>query len=87
MEVAKMKEEIENNKHPVGCQIIHNYDRKEALRRLTQEKSQLDTQLECMPVSLYTKRAKLQRADIIDRLNEVEAAIKVYERRKVIVSL
>ena len=49
-----MKEEIEYNKRPPGTMVIHNYDRKEALRKLTQEKYTLEKELEVMSISQYT---------------------------------
>jgi len=79
-------EEIERNKRPPGCEVVHDWDRKATIRTLELERRKLEEQLEKMPVSLFTERAKQQRNQLIARLEEVESGLKVFTRKKVLVA-
>ena len=54
------------------------------LDNLLTQRADLLTQQQRMSVTHYTQRAKNQYTEFVQRLEEVEQAIKVLERKKVV---
>ena len=78
-------QQIENNKKPSDCIVLDETERKDTLQGLKRKHKELSEQLDAVPISLFTKRAKDLRAKLIAELEEVERSITVFSRSKVIV--
>ena len=49
--------EIENNKKPSDCIVLDESERKSTLEELLRQKKKLQSEIDSMPISQYTKRA------------------------------
>ena len=76
---------MEMNRRPAGTRVLTNQEHVQTLQNLHQCKSDLQQGIENMSVTLYTTRAQNQMRGFQQRLEEVDQALKVYSRERVIV--
>ncbi|XP_030835582.1 enkurin domain-containing protein 1 [Strongylocentrotus purpuratus] len=72
---------------PPGHRKMAEEERLKTLEILKEKEKDLQNTLRKFPLSVETLRAKNQKAEIENRLSEVEEAIKIFTRRKVFVKV
>ena len=78
--------EIELNKRPAGTRVVDGEEKERTIQELLQSKAELQKGIENMGISLYTVRQKNQMNGYIERLNEVDKALMIFNRKKVFVA-
>jgi hypothetical protein len=81
----KMKMSIELNKRPQGTIRLTTDEIVDMRSSLFSEKQKLSTQIEKVPISQYTVRAKAENKHLVKKLDEVDKAITVFERDNVFI--
>jgi hypothetical protein len=71
------------NKRPPGTRILSKKEHDTTLETLNAKKRMLEEGIENMSVTLYTGRAQNQMRGFVDRMNEVDRALNVFERDRV----
>jgi ATP-dependent helicase/DNAse subunit B len=74
------------NKRPPGTRVLSAKEHSETLESLLRRKQELAEQIEHMSVTLYTTRAQNQLRGFVQRMEEVDHAIQIYERQRVIIT-
>ena len=77
--------EIELNKRPQGTIRLRPDEISNMRQNLNWEKKLLQDKIENMSVTLYTGRAKKENMGLVQKLNEVDKALTVFERDNVYV--
>ena len=73
------------NKRPPGTRVLTAKEHKNTLATLNRCKSELNEGIEQMSVTLYTTRAQNQMRGFQQRMEQVDQALKVFDRNRVIV--
>ncbi|XP_070545327.1 enkurin domain-containing protein 1-like isoform X2 [Ptychodera flava] len=86
-EEEERKRNIPDPDLPPGHTVMPERERRETLEVLRQKERDLTNELARLPVTADTVRARSKRAEIENRLSEIEEAIKIFSRKKVFVKL
>lgn len=73
------------NKRPPGTRVLTAKEHKSTLDVLQRHKSDLSQQIEHISVTLYTTRAQNQMRGFVQRMDEVDSALDIYDRRRVVI--
>ena len=93
MRIAQeFKKEIENKikeekNYPKGTRLLSENERIKTLNGLNESKKELLEQIEKLPISMRTVAVNHKRDELFKKLDEIEDAIKMFERKKVFVKI
>ena len=93
MKIAQeFKKEIENKlkeekNYPKGTRLLSENERIKTLNGLNESKKELLEQIEKLPISMRTVAVNHKRDELFKKLDEIEDAIKMFERKKVFVKI
>ena len=93
MKIAQeFKKEIENKlkeekNYPKGTRLLSEKERIKTLNGLNESKKELLEQIEKLPISMRTVAVNHKRDELFKKLDEIEDAIKMFERKKVFVKI
>jgi hypothetical protein len=93
MKIAQeFKKEIENKlkeekNYPKGTRLLSETERIKTLNGLNESKKELLEQIEKLPISMRTVAVNHKRDELFKKLDEIEDAIKMFERKKVFVKI
>ena len=73
------------NKRPVGTRVLTKKEHDETLNQLLAQRDELAAKIRIMSVTLFTTRAKNQYKGFLERMEEVDRAIAIFEKEHVIV--
>lgn len=73
------------NKRPMGTRVLLPEEHVNTVSELNNRKKELQYGIENMSVTLYTTRAQNQFKGFVHSLDEVDKALTVFNRKKVLV--
>ena len=84
--LARVKK-IEVKSYPPGTRLLDETERVTTLDNLTKKRNEIVKGLDSLPISMDTLRARTRKRKLDAELDELDAAIKVYQRTKVFVAI
>ena len=85
-EKEKKMEERAKAKMPKGTRLMTEDERIETLEQLQQKKTELQSMIEKMPISMRTDALKIKKRELEEKMKEVERAITTFSRKIVYVA-
>jgi hypothetical protein len=82
-EYQKMLEE--QKKYPAGTRLLSEEERLETLNSLSQNRKDIITLLEKMPISMKSMAIQNKKTELENKLNELESAIRTFSRKQVFI--
>ena len=79
-------EERAKAKMPKGTRLMTEDERIETLEQLQQKKTELQSMIEKMPISMRTDALKIKKRELEEKMKEVERAITTFSRKIVYVA-
>jgi hypothetical protein len=83
LKIRKMLEE--QKKYPAGTRLLSEDERLETLNSLVQNRKDIITLLERMPISMKSMAIQNKKTELENKLNELEGAIRTFSRKQVFI--
>lgn len=81
------RKKAEEEKYPKGTKLLSEEERLETLKNLNAKKEQLETELFKMPISLRTMSMQNKKAELENKLRELDDAICQFSKKKVFIKV
>jgi hypothetical protein len=72
---------------PPGYRLLPDEEREETLQNLREKLADFEGKFQALPLRIESDRAKRQQRDIETKINELESAIKLFSKPKVLIEL